>query len=65
MRYICRPAAGRGTTVGVVADMTTPDGALGVNRTAQEHVGDPDILVVNSPGAGPDRGDRCCSWSTT
>jgi hypothetical protein len=51
--------------VGVVADMTTPDGALGVNRTGQEHFGDPDILVVNSPGAVADRGDRCCSWSTT
>jgi 3-oxoacyl-[acyl-carrier protein] reductase len=46
-------AAG-GKTVGVVADMTTREGALAIIRTAQEHFGDPDILVVNSPGAVPD-----------
>jgi 3-oxoacyl-[acyl-carrier protein] reductase len=38
--------AGGGTTVGVVADMTTPDGALGIIRAAREHFGDL-----------PDRGD--------
>ena len=46
-------AAG-GKTVGVVADMTTRESALAIIRTAQEHFGDPDILVVNSPGAVPD-----------
>jgi 3-oxoacyl-[acyl-carrier protein] reductase len=44
-----------GKAVGVVADMTTREGALRIVRTAQEHFGDPDILVVNSPGAVPDR----------
>lgn len=44
-----------GKTVGVVADMTTPEGGLSIIRTAREHFGDPDILVVNSPGAVPDR----------
>ena len=47
--------AGGGATVGVVADMTTPQGALSIVRAAQAHFGDPGILVVNSPGAVPDR----------
>ena len=47
--------SGGGKAVGVVADMTTRDGALSIIRAAREHFGDPDILVVNSPGAVPDR----------
>jgi len=47
--------AGGGETVGVVADMTAPEGALCIIRTAQQHFGEPDVLVVNSPGAVPDR----------
>ena len=39
----------------MVADMTTRDGALNIVRAARERFGDPDILVVNSPGAVPDR----------
>jgi hypothetical protein len=39
----------------VVADMTTRDGALNIVLAARERFGDPDILVVNSPGAVPDR----------
>jgi 3-oxoacyl-[acyl-carrier protein] reductase len=44
-----------GKAVGVVADMTTREGALSIIRAARDHFGDPDILVVNSPGAVPDR----------
>ena len=47
--------SGGGKAVGVVADMTTRDGALNIVRAARERFGDPDILVVNSPGAVPDR----------
>jgi 3-oxoacyl-[acyl-carrier protein] reductase len=43
--------ASGGKAAGVVADMTTRGGALGIIRAAQEQFGDPDILVVNSPGA--------------
>lgn len=39
-----------GKAAGVVADMTTHDGALSIIRAAQKQFGDPDILVVNSPG---------------
>jgi hypothetical protein len=38
-----------------VADMTTRDGVLNIVRAARERFGDPDILMVNSPGAVPDR----------
>ena len=47
--------SGGGKVAGVVADMTTRDGALSIVRAARERFGDPDILVVNSPGAVPDR----------
>ena len=45
--------SGGGKAAGVVADMTTRDGALSIVRAARERFDDPDILVVNSPGAVP------------
>src|SRR4051812_6020763 len=39
---------------GVVADMTTPAGARLLHAAAVDAFGDPQVLVVNSPGAVPD-----------
>jgi 3-oxoacyl-[acyl-carrier protein] reductase len=56
-----------GKAVGVVADMTDKHGAQRIIATAREAFGDPDILVVNSPGSVPDpktnrwRGFENCS----
>src|SRR4051794_12644105 len=44
-----------GSAVGVVADMTVKDGAQAIVEAARDAYGEPDILVVNSPGAVPDR----------
>ncbi len=46
-------AAG-GDARGVVADMTASPGAQRIHAAALDAYGDPDILVVNSPGAVPD-----------
>lgn len=46
-------AAG-GEVRGVVADMTSREGAACIHEAAQRAFGDPEILVVNSPGAVPD-----------
>ena len=43
-----------GKALGVVADMTTPEGAKHIHAATVERFGDPDILVTNSPGAVPD-----------
>src|SRR5438309_2787401 len=39
---------------GVVADMTQPSGAALIHAAALDSYGDPQVLVVNSPGAVPD-----------
>ena len=43
----------------MVADTTTRDGALNIVLAARERFGDPDILVVISPGAVPDWATGC------
>ena len=40
---------------GVVADMTSKEGAARISAAARAAFGDPDILVINSPGPVPDR----------
>lgn len=43
-----------GEAVGVVADMTSQSGAADIIAKARSVYGEPDILVVNSPGPVPD-----------
>ena len=43
-----------GTAAGVVADMTTPEGANQIYAATVDRFGHPDILVTNTPGAVPD-----------
>jgi 3-oxoacyl-[acyl-carrier protein] reductase len=56
-----------GTVAGVVADMTVKAQAVEIVDAARQEFGEPDILVVNSPGAVPDpitnrwRGFENCS----
>ena len=44
-----------GDVTGLVADMTTKDGAAEIVNAARRVYGDPDILVVNAPNAYPKR----------
>ena len=44
-----------GSVAGVVADMTMEDGAAAIIETTRKEFGPPEILIVNSPGAVPDR----------
>ena len=48
-------AAAGGAALGVVADMTVKADARRIVAEARRAFGDPDILVVNSPGPVPDR----------
>jgi 3-oxoacyl-[acyl-carrier protein] reductase len=44
--------AGRGRAIGIVADVTTPEGAAGVVAAAVEQLGGVDIVVNNVGGSG-------------
>lgn len=50
---VARIEAAGGEVVGLVTDMTSPEGIARIAKTAEETIGMPDILVINPPS--PDR----------